>query len=104
MTNPPEHNVTGIDYSDRRHLAYTGPIIDLHAHVMITRPDDPPNMPPKGTGPGASISQAEMMLEVGAEFGVTQFRGLARMCRSRSCSRSPPKNKGSTSPASTLFP
>ncbi len=66
----PEHNTTGIDYADRRHFSYTGPLIDLHAHVMVTRPDDPPNAPPKGYGPGASISQAELMLEVAAEFGI----------------------------------
>jgi predicted TIM-barrel fold metal-dependent hydrolase len=72
MSAPPEHNVTGIDYSDRKHFVYTGPIVDLHAHVMITRPDDPPNAPPKGHGPGASIEQAELMLDVAAEFGVAQ--------------------------------
>jgi hypothetical protein len=69
-TAPPEHNVTGIDYSERSHLRYVGPLIDLHAHVMLTRPDDPANGPPKGTGPGASLAQAETMLEVAAEFGI----------------------------------
>ena len=38
MSTLPEYNVTGIDYADRRHLHYQGPIIDFHAHVMITRP------------------------------------------------------------------
>ncbi len=66
----PEHNVTGQDYSDRRHFRYTGPLIDIHSHVMITRPGDPVNGPPLGTGPGASITQAETMLEVAAEFGI----------------------------------
>jgi hypothetical protein len=66
----PEHNVTGIDYNNRSHLTYAGPLIDLHAHVMVTRPDDPPNAPPKGTGPGASIAQAETMLDVSVEFGI----------------------------------
>ena len=70
-TAPPEYNVTGIDYSQRAHLRYAGPIIDFHAHVMLTRPDDPPGGPPKGFGPGASIAQAETMLEVGRTFGVT---------------------------------
>jgi hypothetical protein len=66
----PEHNVTGIDYAERSHLRYAGPLIDIHAHVLQTRPDDSANGPPKGSGPGASIAQAETMLEVGAEFGI----------------------------------
>lgn len=69
---PPEHNVTGIDYGDRVHLRYAGPIIDFHAHVMLTRPSDPKNGPPTGIGPGASIAQAETMLEVAEEFGIVQ--------------------------------
>jgi hypothetical protein len=68
----PEFNVTGIDYADRRHLRYKGPLIDFHSHVMVTRPSDPKNAPPTGTGPGASIAQAEVMLEVAEEFGVVQ--------------------------------
>jgi Amidohydrolase len=70
--NAPEYNVTGIDYADRAHFRYHGPIIDTHAHVLQTRPDDPPNAPPKGTGPGASLAQAELMLSVAEEFGITQ--------------------------------
>ncbi len=69
---PPEFNVTGIDYAERPHLRWQGPIIDFHAHVMVTRPGDPPTGPPTGTGPGASIEQAETMLAVGQEFGITQ--------------------------------
>src|SRR5271166_6482612 len=72
VATPPEHNVTGIDFNDRRHFTYSGPLIDLHAHVMVTRPDDPPNAPPKGEGPGASTEQAKIMLEVAAEFGITR--------------------------------
>jgi predicted TIM-barrel fold metal-dependent hydrolase len=69
----PEHNVTGIDYGDRRHLRYAGPpLIDIHAHVMQTRPNDPPQGPPVSTGPGASTEQAAVMLEVAAEFGITR--------------------------------
>lgn len=68
----PEYNVTGINYADRSHLEYHGAIIDFHAHVMVTRPGDPPTGPPLGAGPGASLEQAELMLDVGAEFGVTQ--------------------------------
>jgi hypothetical protein len=72
-TTPPEYNTTGIDYAERGHFTYTGPLVDLHAHVTVTRPDDPPNAPPKGFGPGASIAQAELMLDVAAEFGVTRI-------------------------------
>src|SRR5271156_6681468 len=72
VVTAPEHNTTGIDYADRRHFSYSGPLIDLHAHVMVTRPDDPANAPPKGVGPGASIEQAGIMLEVAAEFGITR--------------------------------
>jgi hypothetical protein len=68
----PEHNVTGIDYGERGHFRYPGPVIDIHAHVVLTRPGDPPNSPPSGTGPGASVVQAETMLEVGQEFGVVR--------------------------------
>jgi hypothetical protein len=66
----PEHNVTGIDYADRPHFRYAGPpLIDIHAHVMMTRPNDPPQGPPVG-GPGATSDQAAVMLEVAAEFGI----------------------------------
>jgi hypothetical protein len=38
---PPEHNVTGIDFGERGHLRYAGPpLIDVHAHVVVTRPGD----------------------------------------------------------------
>lgn len=66
----PEHNVTGIDYTQREHLVHTGPIIDIHTHVMVTRPGDPINGPPTGKGPGASLEQAETMLEIGRTFGI----------------------------------
>lgn len=67
----PEHNRTGVDFSDRRHFRYTGPpLIDIHAHVLQTRPTDPPNGSPTGTGPDASLEQAEIMLDVAQEFGV----------------------------------
>jgi Amidohydrolase len=71
-TAPPEYNVTGIDYSDRAHFRYHGPLIDIHAHVMVTRPGDPKNGPPTGTGPGASITQAETMLDVAREFSIVR--------------------------------
>jgi hypothetical protein len=71
-TEPLEHNITGIDYSDRGHFRYAGPVIDVHAHVLLTRPGDPKNGPPSGTGPGASTGQAETMLEVAEEFGIVR--------------------------------
>jgi len=72
-TAPPEHNVTGQDYADRRHFRYTGPpLIDIHAHVMITRPDDPRDGPPRGQGPGGTLDQAALLLEAAAEFGVAR--------------------------------
>ncbi|MBI2804751.1 MAG: amidohydrolase family protein [Planctomycetes bacterium] len=71
-SSPPQYNVTGIDYAERDHFRHDGPIIDFHAHVMRTRPGDPPTGPPVGSGPGASLAQAEIMLDVGADFGVMQ--------------------------------
>jgi hypothetical protein len=63
--------MTGIDYAERSHLHYAGPpLVDIHSHVMLTQPSDPPNAPPGPLGPEASIEQAEMMLEVAGEFGV----------------------------------
>src|SRR6185295_14770070 len=73
---PPEHNTTGIDYADRGHFTYSGPLIDIHAHVMVTRPDDPPNAPPKGSGPGGTVTQAETMLEVAKEFAITRTTSM----------------------------
>src|SRR6516164_3694606 len=72
LATAPEHNVTGQDYAERQHFRYTGPIIDIHAHVMVTRPGDPPTGPPLGTGPGASTDQAEMMMSVAEEFGIVR--------------------------------
>ncbi len=73
MSGPlPEHNMTGIDYADRRHFRFAGPIIDFHSHVMRTRPGDPPSGPPLGKGPDASVTQAELMLATGDEFGILQ--------------------------------
>jgi hypothetical protein len=68
---PPEYNVTGVDYGDRAHFCYHGPLIDIHAHVMLThatppKADGPPPEPP------ASLDQAETMLEVAEEFGITR--------------------------------
>ncbi|HWY88184.1 MAG TPA: amidohydrolase family protein [Gemmataceae bacterium] len=72
MATPPEHNVTGIDYAQRGHLTYRGPIIDFHAHVMVTHPGDPQSGSPTGEGAGASLDQAAAMLRIGEEFGIVQ--------------------------------
>ena len=72
----PEHNVIGLDFADRKHFRYTGPLIDIHAHVMVTRPGDPKNAPPTGEGPGASIAQAETMLAVAEEFGIVRTTSM----------------------------
>lgn len=72
VTSLPEHNVTGQDYADRRHFHYPGPILDVHAHVMVTRPGDPKTGPPTGMGPGASLAQAETLLAVAEEFGIVR--------------------------------
>jgi hypothetical protein len=68
MSGPPEHNVTGIDYGDRRHFRYAGPpIFDVHAHVTRTKPeakDAPPEEP--------TVDQAARMLAVAEEFGVAR--------------------------------
>jgi len=72
-----EHNVTDQDYSDRRHFRYAGPpIIDIHAHVLLTRPGDPPNGPPLGTGPDASADQAVTMLDAADDFGIGLTVGM----------------------------
>ncbi len=75
--SPPEYNVTGIDYAERGHLCYAGPIIDFHAHVMVTRPGDPVNAPRLNDGPGASLDQAATIFDAGAEFGVEK---IVTMC------------------------
>src|SRR5947207_114329 len=71
MSLPPiEHNVTGIDFTDHRHLVYAGPpLIDIHAHVTRTRSPGPDS--PWELGP------ARTMMEVAAEFGV---RRIYTMC------------------------
>ena len=57
----PEYNVTGQDYSDESHFRYLGPpLIDIHAHVMQTRPDDPPTGQPPENGKGATTDQAAL--------------------------------------------
>lgn len=76
-TTPPEHNVTGIDYSDRLHFHYQGPLIDIHTHLMLTRLGAEPHNPRGDLGQEGSITQAETMDSVAAEFGVVH---ICTMC------------------------
>jgi predicted TIM-barrel fold metal-dependent hydrolase len=67
----PEHNVTGHEFSKRDHFSYSGPpIIDIHAHVTMTSPEDKAAGPAGGWGDQGSSDSAAMMLEVGADFGI----------------------------------
>src|SRR5205807_8003692 len=71
MSLPPiEHNVTGIDFADRRHLVYAGPpLIDVHAHITRTRaPAD---------GSPWEIDAARTLMSVAEEFAV---RRVYTMC------------------------
>ena len=69
----PEHNVTGQDYGQRGHFTYVGePIIDVHAHVTMTSPDDKPAGPAGGYGASGSSDAAALMLEIAAEFGISR--------------------------------
>lgn len=69
---PSEHNVTGISYADRSHFRHAGPLIDVHAHVTMTHPDDPTSGFPGGSGRAGSLEQAELILEVAREFGIVR--------------------------------
>lgn len=69
---PPEFNVTGQDYAERGHFRFEGPLIDIHAHVMVTRPADQPTGPPSGSGPDASIDQAVALVNIACDFGIVQ--------------------------------
>jgi hypothetical protein len=71
---PPEHNVTGIDYSDRLHFRYQGQLIDIHAHVMQTEAAKKENDPP--VNPEKRLDQAETMLQVAAEFGIVRIYSM----------------------------
>src|SRR5262249_25382543 len=63
---------TGIAYADRRHFRYAGPIIDVHAHVTMTHPNEPRDGWPGGSGREGSYAQAETMLEAARQFGITR--------------------------------
>jgi predicted TIM-barrel fold metal-dependent hydrolase len=73
MSTPtvPEYNATGLDYRQRDHFRYQGPpIIDVHAHVMRTRPTDTGDGPPPRGELGATTDQAGIMLGQAEQFGI----------------------------------
>lgn len=78
MTAPaaPEYNVTGLDYADRRHFVYGGPLIDAHTHLTLTHPTESKDGPPPAATP-AALEQAEQMAEVAREFGVEHICTMA---------------------------
>ena len=61
----PEYNLTGIDFRDWSHFRYfESPLLDIHAHVVRTRPVGESDPEPVG------LSQAETMLSVAKDFGI----------------------------------
>jgi hypothetical protein len=73
---PPEYNVTGLDYRDRSHLRFPGPILDVHAHVMQTKPPEDKDAPSSGPAGEPSLEQAALMLQVADEFGIVQTMSM----------------------------
>jgi predicted TIM-barrel fold metal-dependent hydrolase len=68
----PEYNMTGLDYAQRGHFRpEVPPLIDIHAHVTLTKAPASP-----ADAPGDS-DQAAVMLDVAQEFGV---RRIYSMC------------------------
>jgi hypothetical protein len=66
----PEHNVTGMDYQDRRHFRYTGPpLIDIHAHVTLLRSQE---STPAAAGDEDSLAAARLLLASAADFGIAR--------------------------------
>lgn len=60
---PPEQNVTGIDFADRVHFRCTGPpLVDVHAHVTRTGPPDQQAGEP-------ALDQAVLLMAAAEEFG-----------------------------------
>jgi hypothetical protein len=69
-SGPPEYNVTGQDYADRRHFRYTGPpLLDMHAHVTVEKPTEVVSK--------HEDDQADFMFEAAADFGVGR---IVSMC------------------------
>lgn len=80
LSDLPEYNVTGLDFTQRGHLSYQGPLIDLHAHVTRTPPEGSPEGEP-GSAAEPGLAQAMTMLAIAADFGVV-----------RTCSMCPPED------------
>jgi predicted TIM-barrel fold metal-dependent hydrolase len=70
-SHPPEYNITGASYAERQHFRYVGALIDVHAHVTMTHPNDPPGFP-GGSGRAGSVVQADTMLQCARDFGIVQ--------------------------------
>jgi hypothetical protein len=66
---PPEYNLTGLDFAQRDHLGYQGPLVDVHAHIMRTNPDPEEEA---GPSPEPGLAQAGVMLAVAEEFGIVR--------------------------------
>src|SRR5438309_5903337 len=76
-TAPPEYNVIGHDYGQRSQLTFSGPpIIDFHAHVTMTSPEDKAAGPAGGWGDKGSSDSAALMLDVAAEFGINRVLSM----------------------------
>lgn len=76
-TATPEYNVTGQDYGQRSHFTFSGPqIIDFHAHVTMTSPEDKAAGPAGGWGDKGSSDSAALMLDVAAEFGINRVLSM----------------------------
>ena len=74
----PEHNVTGIDLADQARFRYAGPpIVDVHTHVTLTWPGQKPGSQ-AGAPPAEarSITPAETMLQIAAQFGVGRLYSM----------------------------
>jgi hypothetical protein len=70
MAATPEHNMTGLDYGQRGHLrADAPPLIDVHAHVVRTKPQDAEGTP-------TDLAAADLMLDVAREFGVVRIYSM----------------------------
>jgi hypothetical protein len=59
-------------YADRRHFRHDGHLIDIHAHVTMTHPNDPTDGFPGGAGRTGSLEQAEIMLAAARDFGILE--------------------------------
>ncbi|MBL8794619.1 MAG: amidohydrolase family protein [Planctomycetia bacterium] len=70
--NPPEYNITGLDYAQRSHFRYAGPLIDVHSHITTTELNESTSGFPGGAGRAGSLAQAETQLAVARTFGIAR--------------------------------